>query len=145
MFRTILFPTDGSSQTEKAITVALDFARQVGGKIITLSVSEPYPFSPLSESAYAGGSEAYERHSLEMAQTHVDEVASAARAAGIPCETMVVSSFDPHDEITRIAEQKECDVIIMATHGRRGLSKLFAGSETQKVIAKTHIPVMVIR
>lgn len=145
MFRKILVATDGSAQSEKAVHAAVELAKQLGGKLVGLSVAEPYPFPPISESPYSGGSVAYERHAQELAQEHVARVAQLAAAVQVPCETVVVSGLNPHDEIVSAAEKLQCDGIVMATHGRKGLNKLFAGSETQKVIAHSKVPVIVIR
>lgn len=145
MIKKILVATDGSASSDKAINGAIEFARQTGGRIVALSVAEPYPFPPISESPYAGGSAAYEQRALELAQEHVDKAAAAATAAQVPCETVVVHGLNPHDEIVGAAQKLECDAIFMATHGRKGLNKLFAGSETQKVIAHSPVPVMVFR
>ncbi|HJV85133.1 MAG TPA: universal stress protein [Noviherbaspirillum sp.] len=145
MFKTILVPTDGSANSERAIKTAIDFARQVDGKVIGLAVAEPYPFSPIAESAYIGGSEAFEQRSLEVAKGHVSMIATAATAAGVPCETIVAQSENPHEEIVDTAQRLHCDAIFMGTHGRKGLSRLFAGSVTQKVIASSPVPVTVIR
>lgn len=143
MLKKILVPTDGSARSDKAAQAAIEFAQQVNGEIVAISVAEPYPFPPISESPYLGGSEAYEQRALELAQAHVAKIASAASAARVPCETVVASALNPHDEIVSAAEKYRCDAIFMATHGRKGLNKLFAGSETQKVIAHASVPVMV--
>ncbi len=145
MFKTILVPTDGSPNSERAIKTAVEFARQVGGKLIGLAVAEPYPFSPIAENAYLGGSEAFEQRSLDVAKGHVSLIASAATAVGVPCETIVAQSANPHEEIVDTAQRLHCDAIFMGTHGRKGLSKLFAGSVTQKVIAASPVPVTVVR
>jgi nucleotide-binding universal stress UspA family protein len=145
MFKTILVATDGSADSDKAIAGAIEFARQVDGKLVALSVVEPYPFPPIAESAYIGGSEAYEQRALELANAHVAKVKSAADAAQIPCETAVGFSLNPHEEIIAAAQKYKCDAIFMATHGRKGLEKLFAGSVTQKVIGQAPVPVMVFR
>jgi nucleotide-binding universal stress UspA family protein len=145
MFKTILVPTDGSARSDKAINAAIEFAKKVNGKIVGISVVEPYPFPPISESPYTGGSAAYEQRALQLANDYVAVIAAAAAAAGVPCETVVIPSLNPHEEIVKAAERFGCDAIFMATHGRKGLNKLFAGSETQKVIANSSVPVTVFR
>lgn len=145
MFKKILVATDGSPHSEKAVQAAVELAGQTSGKLVVIAVSEPYPFPPISESPYSGGSAAYERHSLALAQEHAAKAVELAATAKVPCETVVVSGISPHDEILRACERFQCDGIVMATHGRKGLNKLFAGSETQKVIANAHVPVVVIR
>jgi nucleotide-binding universal stress UspA family protein len=146
MFHTILVPTDGSPLSDKAVDGAIEFAKQIHGKIVTISVAEPAPFVALSEGgAIPGDLEAYEEQALEVARHRVQRVAAAAATAGIPCETVATISPSPYEEIIRAAEQFRCDIIFMASHGRRGLSRLFVGSETQKVLAHSTIPVLVYR
>lgn len=145
MFQTILVPTDGSPLSEKAVHAAVEFAKAHGGRIVGISVAEPYPFSPLSEAAFLDERALYEEKAREIAQQHVDKVAAAANTLGVPCETVVTQSFSPYEEIISAAKKWDCDVIFMASHGRRGLSRFFIGSETQKVLAHSTIPVMVFR
>lgn len=145
MFKKILVPTDGSPLSDKAISAAVQFARQMDGKIFGLSVAEPYPFSPLSESAFSPNGAIYEEKTRQIAQHHVQKIADAATAAQVPCETSIALSFSPYEEIVTAAGKFGCDVIFMASHGRKGLNKLFVGSETQKVLAHSTIPVMVFR
>lgn len=146
MFQTILVPTDGSPLSERAVDAAIDFAKQVHGKIIAISVAEPAPFVALSEGgAIPGDLEVYEEKARQVAQHRVQRVAAAASVANVPCETVTALSFSPYEEIIKAADQFNCDVIFMASHGRRGLSKLFVGSETQKVLAHSTIPVLVFR
>lgn len=145
MLKKILVPTDGSPRSDRAAQAAIELAKQLKGSILVLSVAEPYPFPPISESPYIGGSEAYEQRALELAKEHVAKVAAAAAAAGVPCETLVTHALNPNEEITDAAESHHCDAIFMATHGRKGVNRLFAGSETQKVIAHAKVPVMVFQ
>lgn len=143
MFKKFLVSTDGSQQSAKAIRGAVELARQVGGTLVGVAVVEPYPFPPVSDSPFSGGSPAYEQRALALAQEHVDSVAHAAAEARVPCETVVVHGLYPYQEIIAVADSKKCDAILMATHGRKGVSKLLVGSETQKVIAHSDVPVMV--
>jgi nucleotide-binding universal stress UspA family protein len=145
MFKTILVPTDGSTLSDKAVQSAVEFARLNQGKIVALSVAEPYPYSALAEGAYLPEWGTYEKQAQELAQLHVKKVADAARAAQVPCETKIAISPSPYEEIVRAAEEYGCDAIFMASHGRKGLNRLFIGSETQKVLAHTTIPVLVLR
>lgn len=145
MFKTILVPTDGSALSEQAVDAAIEFARATNGRVVGLSVAEPYPFSALSESALATDAAPYEEKMREVAELHVAKVANAASKAGVSCETTVVQSFSPYEEIINTARKYNCDVIFMSSHGRKGLNKLFVGSETQKVLAHSTIPVLVFR
>jgi len=145
MFKTILVPTDGSDLSIKAIDTAVEFAKFGGGKIVGLSVAEPYPFTPLAEGAMAADPGIYEESMLAMAQQNVQKIADTATAAGVPCEVIATQSFSPSEEIINTAQKYGCDVIFMSSHGRKGLSKLFVASETQKVLAHSTIPVLVLR
>jgi nucleotide-binding universal stress UspA family protein len=145
MFKIILLPTDGSALSVKAIDAAIEFAKINNSKIIGLCVAEPYPFSPLAENAAGADYAVYEEKMRSLAQQHVEAIGLAARNAHVSCETVVAQSFSPYEEIVRAAEKYHCDVIFMASHGRKGFNKLFLGSETQKVLAHTTIPVVVFR
>ena len=145
MFKTILVPTDGSALSVKAIEAAVEFAKFAGSKIIGLSVAEPYPYSPLSENAMTFDANLYQEQMIQMAHLHLQKISDAAKSAGVACETVVGQSFSPSDEIVHVSKEKNCDAIFMASHGRKGLSRLFVGSETQKVLAHSQLPVMVFR
>jgi nucleotide-binding universal stress UspA family protein len=145
MFKTILIPTDGSDLSEKAINAAIEFAKFSDAKIIGLSVAQPYPFAPLAESSMASDPAIYEENMRALAQQHVNDIADAANKADVRCETFIAQSFNPYEEIVKAANNFGCDIIFMASHGRKGLSRLFVGSETQKVLAHTTIPVLVFR
>lgn len=145
MFKKILVPTDGSPLSEKASNAAIEFARIHGGQVLAISVAEPYPFSPLSESAFIDERQAYEQRARELAREHVEKIVASARNNGVECQALVTQSFAPYDDIIKAAEEHRCDVIFMASHGRKGLNRIFIGSETQKVLVNTSIPVMVFR
>lgn len=145
MFKTILVPTDGSALSDKAIAVAIEFAQRNEGKIIGLSVAEPYPFFPISESAAVVETTIYDEKMKEQAQLNVQKIADLAKAANVSCEILVAQSFSPYEEIINTSEKFHCDAIFMASHGRKGLNKLFIGSETQKVLVHSSIPVLVLR
>lgn len=145
MFKTILVPTDGSPAADQTIKAAIEFAQSNGGKIVGLSVAEPYPYAPLTDGSITVDAQSYEAKMREMAQMHVQKIADAAQAANIPCEMCVRQSFSPYEEIISVANKYNCEIIFMASHGRKGLSRLFVGSETQKVLAHSTIPVLVFR
>lgn len=145
MFRTILVPTDGSPLSDRAVNAAVEFAKEYGGTIIGLSVAEPYPFTPLSASTFSDDRVAYESRARDIAQEHVRRIAAASHLLGVHCETVVTQSFSPADDIMLVARQHACDVIFMASHGRKGIKGMLIGSETQKVLAGSDIPVMVFR
>jgi nucleotide-binding universal stress UspA family protein len=145
MFTTILLPTDGSALTEKAIPTALEFAKLTGGKIIGIHVIEPLPLTAIADGGIAIDVGIYEQQMRAAAQIYIDRLAEAARAANVAFEGVIAQSLKPYEEIINASNQFNCDVILMASHGRKGLNKLFLGSETQKVLAHTTLPVMVLR
>jgi len=145
MFKHLLVPTDGSPLSARAAQAAVEFAKAVGARMTALSVAEPYPYSALAESAYLPDQGRYEKEMQAHARRFVTEVAELATAAGVPCDTRVGLSFSPYEEIVANAKEFGCDAIFMASHGRKGINRLFVGSETQKVLAHTTLPVMVFR
>jgi nucleotide-binding universal stress UspA family protein len=144
MYKKILVPTDGSTLSEQGATSAIEFARAQGAAIVAVSVAQPYPLMA-SEAAIVTDSALDTRVLLQLAQDSVDKVAQLAQSAGVACTTATAMSFSPHEEIIRAATDNGCDLIYMASHGRRGLSKLLAGSVTQNVLAYSTIPVLVLR
>ena len=145
MYKKILVPTDGSELSNDAIAQAIEFGRLCGAELLALSIVEPYPLVPAAEGAMVIDP-GFETRELEhSAHGFVEAVAAKARAAGVPCSTVTAVSMTPAEEIIRVADQNGCDLIFMASHGRRGLSKLLAGSVTQNVLAYSSIPVMVLR
>jgi nucleotide-binding universal stress UspA family protein len=145
MFTTILVPTDGSPLSDKAVDAAIDLAKEMGSRLVGISVAQPLPYVALAEGAIASDLEQFEVQAREMAQAHVQKMAEAASAANVPCDTMTALSFSPYEEIINAANRFRCDLIFMASHGRSGLQRLFVGSETQKVLAHTSLPVLVYR
>jgi nucleotide-binding universal stress UspA family protein len=145
MFKHLLVPTDGSPLSTKAAKAAVEFAQAAGARITTLSVAEPYPYSALAESTYLPDQGLYEKEMQDHARQFVAEVAEIASGVGVPCDTRVALSFSPYEEICATAKDLGCDAIFMASHGRKGINRLFVGSETQKVLAHTTLPVMVFR
>lgn len=145
MFKTILVPTDGSPLSDKAVEAAIKFAQAGGSKVVALSVCEPHHSAHLSEGSTVIDTDRYENRMHEIAQTYVQKVADAAKAADVACQTLVAKSSNPYEEIINASKEFTCDVIFMASHGRKGLSALFVGSETHKVLAHSTVPVLVFR
>ena len=145
MFRNILVPTDGSALSRKAIRRAVQLAREQGARITGLHVVAPY--SPnVSEDIAPRNFETpqqYAKRSAAAAREHLQVIERAAKAAGVPCQTLHAASNFPHDEIVRTARRKKCDAIYMASHGRRGIARLLLGSEASKVIALSKVPVII--
>jgi nucleotide-binding universal stress UspA family protein len=144
MFKKILLPTDGSELSARAIAGAVDMAKKLGARIVGMTVIEPYSYSSLSE--YRPESfEDYEARMDKAAQERLQSLEAAAKAASVSVETKVAKSFSPYEAIIDMAQKNDCDAIFMASHGRRGLSAVLLGSETQKVLTHSTIPVLVYR
>ncbi|MGB8855707.1 MAG: universal stress protein [Burkholderiales bacterium] len=147
MFKHILLPTDGSERSELAIGKGIEMARQLGAHVTALHVSPTYPLiayvdwgpiDPLTE-------ERFQLEAKQRAETYLNNVSKAAKQAGVACATEMHSSDHPWEAIIQVAKEKQCDLIFMASHGRRGLAGLLMGSETNKVLTHTDIPVLVWR
>lgn len=144
MYKKILVPTDGSELSGQAVSAAIDFARGSGAELVAISVVEPYPLAS-AEGAMAIDLSAEMHQRQQVAKDSVDKVAQAAKAAAIACTTLTAYSAQPHEEIINAAIQNNCDLIFMATHGRRGLGRLLVGSVTQNVLAHSTIAVLALR
>jgi nucleotide-binding universal stress UspA family protein len=144
MFQRILVPTDGSDITTKAVDTAIRLARSLGARLYTISVKEPFPYSAISEMQPTPPQEFFDAQE-RIASRRIQDVRAAAEAAGIPCEAHTVEALHPWEAIIEHAQRQECDLLVMASHGRRGVTALLLGSETQKVLTHSKIPVLVVR
>ena len=144
MFKRILVPTDGSDVTAQAISTTVGLAKSLGAQIFTISVKEPFPYSAISEMQPTPPQEFYDAQE-RIASHRVSAVRSACEAAGLACEAHTVEALHPWEAIIDHAERTGCDLIVMASHGRRGVSALLLGTETQKVLTHTKIPVLIVR
>ncbi|HEY2020471.1 universal stress protein [Paraburkholderia sp.] len=144
MFTHILVPTDGSELSRKAIAGAIDLAKAVGARVTAYACLPQYPYSPFSDVVVEPPSE-FLRRSEREARLHLHEVEVAAHRVGVSVESRTSVHPAPYLGIIEAAEQGPCDVIFMASHGRRGLGSLLIGSETQRVLTHTKIPVIVYR
>ena len=145
MFKSILFPTDGSELCEKATVTAIQFAQLNQARIVAVAVVQPMPLAPVGDGGVMIDAGQFGTEMQDVARAHVDKVAAAASAAGIPFDGLISMSASPSDEIVEAAKKYNCDIIVMASHGRSGWEKLFLGSETQKVLSHTTLPVLVLR
>jgi nucleotide-binding universal stress UspA family protein len=145
MYDRILVPTDGSDVSAAAEQAAIAFARAHGSEVVVLAVGQPQPPIASAEAAMAIDPGLDDAVLLAAAKEHARNVADAAEAAGVKCTSLAVLDYSPADAILATADSHACDLIFMGSHGRRGLSRLLAGSVTQKVLADAHVPVMVMR
>lgn len=145
MYKNILVPTDGTEFSQKAISYAVELAKVLGAKISAVTVTAPFTVVAVEGVMISQTPDDYQRWAKETAAKRLEPVKSAASAAGVTCETYHIEHFQPYQGVIDCATDRGCDLIVMASHGRRGLSALVLGSETQKVLTHSAIPVLVVR
>jgi nucleotide-binding universal stress UspA family protein len=146
MYKHILIPTDGSELAGHAVTNGLSLAKSVGAKVSVIVVETPFNVFSVQESKVHQMSEAFAQHAVQIkkhAESVLSGVAAAAKAAGVACDTIQVEDEQPYQAIIAAAKDRGCDLIVMASHGRSGLSALLLGSVTNKVLTHTKTPVLV--
>jgi nucleotide-binding universal stress UspA family protein len=147
MFKHVLIPTDGSAVARKAIRAGVKLAKELGAKVTAyyaMDVIQAYAFGDgyILDTATLLG---MDRRAKELGEKYLAEVAKAARAAGVSCQTLMTKPETPAEGIIAAAKKRKCDVIFMASHGRGEFTSLILGSVTQKVLARSKIPVLVYR
>jgi len=149
MYKHILIPTDGSALSDKAVAAAIKLAQLLGARITAFHAMEPYPLQGAYAAEASGVAELqpeiFAERSEEYAKRVLDAVARAAAAAKVECTTKYVTGHSASQAIVEEARREKCDLIVMASHGRRGLEGFLLGSETQKVLTHSSIPVLVYR
>jgi nucleotide-binding universal stress UspA family protein len=145
MFKHILIPTDGSDLSRKAVLYGAQVAKLTGAKVIALTVREPYVVTTMDAVAAIGSQEQYEEETKRYSERALTQAKMAGEAAGVQVETAEEVSDQPYRAIIAAAEANHCDLIVMASHGRRGVSALLLGSETNKVLTHSKVPVLVYR
>ena len=146
MFKHILISTDGSTVSMKAAKAGIALAKALGAKITAYSAMEPP--QPLYMQGYAFTQyevDTFDEGARQAAQKRVDAIGKLSKTAGVPCTSVVDMAATAYEGIIGAAKKRRCDAIFMASHGRRGFSKLIMGSVTQKVLSHTRIPVVVFR
>ena len=148
MFKHILVPTDGSKLAAKGVKAGVKLAKTLGARVTGVCVIPPYMPAMSAEGASyipAAAPREYKKASERAAKKALAAVEIEAQTAGVPCATVFVTDPQPWGGIVRIARSKRCDAIAMASHGRGGLGGLILGSETQRVLAHSKVPVLVVR
>ena len=147
MFKHILIPTDGSDVAAKAIKAGVALAKEMGASVTGFYAIEPPPTHVYGEGYLAERQLVVEleRRAQEVAQASVDQVTTAAKSAGVPCDTAISKSVVPYKGIIDAAQKNNCDVVFMASNGHKGFTGLILGSVTQKVLTHSKIPVLVFR
>ena len=145
MHRHILIPTDGSELSQNAIDYGMALAKSVNAKVTVLNVSMPFHTFAVEPGMITDTPEHHGKRMAILAAKYLNVAKEAALAAGVSCETMHVEHDQPYLAIIETATRKSCDLIVMASHGRRGISAIVLGSETVKVLTHSTIPVLVVR
>lgn len=147
MFKHLLVPTDGSDLSADTVKRAVSFARECSARITFFFARPDYPVAFYGEGALIDPTtpEKFAEMAEKQAQEILARAAKEAEAAGVPCASVSTVSDIPYVSIIEAATKAGCDLIFMASHGRRGFSGLLLGSETQKVLTHSKIPVLVYR
>ncbi len=147
MYRRILVATDGSELSGKAVDHAIALAKVHGAELVALKVAQLQVDDHWDGQIRrdAGEKAAQEKRRAEIAQAVVDGVKASAQAAGVQVSAVTEKSNFIADTVIDVARKRDCDLIVMASHGRRGLARVLLGSETQHVLTHSHIPVLVLR
>lgn len=144
MFKHILVPVDGSPTSMLAVSRAAALAKTFGSAVTALYVIDPYPFTGVGAD-FAYGQAQYLSAATAEANAALDAVKQAMQEAGVEVNTVVGEGHAVHDGIVRAIESTGADLVVMGSHGRRGLEKLMLGSVTQRVLGVVRIPVLVVR
>jgi nucleotide-binding universal stress UspA family protein len=148
MYKRILLPTDGSKLSAKAIKQGLQFAKSIGAKVTAINIAPEYR-ALMDEGfvvpAVMTSKKRFEEETIKRSKTLLEGVKTDAKAAGVECDCVSVISSMPYDAIIKQAKKAQCDLIMMASHGRSGLSSILLGSETAKVLTHSSLPVLVVR
>lgn len=145
MYTNILIPTDGSELAGKAIPDGIALAKRIGTKLTVMTVLRPFHTLTTDTQMIEDTPAQYKVRMKEHADKTLGAAADAARAGGVACETVSVEHEHPYQAIIDTAKSKGCDLVVMASHGRHGISAVVLGSETVKVLTHSKIPVLVHR
>jgi nucleotide-binding universal stress UspA family protein len=145
MHKHILIPTDGSALSQAAVEYGIALAKSVGAKVTIVTVSAPFHTFAVEPLALTDTPEQYAKHVATLARRYLDAAKEAALAAGVSCGTVHVEHDHPYLAIIDTAAKRSCDLIVMASHGRHGIAAIVLGSETNKVLTHSSIPVLVVR
>jgi nucleotide-binding universal stress UspA family protein len=141
MYRNILIATDGSNLSARAVKHGVSLAATMGARVTAVNISMPFHwFDP---NMVAGAEDAYSEAVGQDAAIALATVTDAANAAGLACETVHIEEEHPYKAIVDTAKARNCDLIVMASHRRKGMSALFLGSETVNVLTHCEIPILV--
>ncbi len=145
MHRHLLIPTDGSALSQAAVEYGIALAKSVGAKVTVLTVSTPFHIFAAEPAMLTDTPEQYAKRVEALAAKYLDSAKAIASASGVTCEAVHLEHDHPYLAIIETAEKRSCDLIVMTSHGRSGISAVVLGSETNKVLTHSHIPVLVVR
>ena len=147
MFKHILVPTDGSELSQATAKRAVSFAKEAGARVTVFFAKPEYPIAYFGEGALIDPTtpEKFAELAEQQAAQYLGEVEGMCAEIGVDCSTLAVTSDVPYEAIIEAADKSGCDLIFMASHGRRGISGFLLGSETNKVLTHSKVPVLVYR
>lgn len=148
MYKNILIATDGSELAGKALTHGLTLAKEIGAKVTIVTVTEIWSAREMASKIQQGNTnpiEEFEKRAAEHAKLILDAAKTKADQMGVSCETVHVADQDPADGITNTAEKNSCDMIVMASHGYRGVKRILLGSVANEVLTHSTLPVLIHR
>jgi nucleotide-binding universal stress UspA family protein len=144
MYKHILLPTDGSELSKAALKHGVALAKAIGAKVTALVVSTPVNSLVVDPSMVSSALDQYKALVVEQTAKYLDNVRSNALEAGVDCDTLCIEHDKPYEAIVDTAKKQGCDLVVMASHGLRGVSAIL-GSETLKVLTHTSVPILVYR
>ena len=144
MYKHILLPTDGSELSKAAVKHGIALAKAIGARVTALVVSTPLNSLVVDPSIVSGALDQYKALVAEQTAKYLDNISRNARAAGVDCATLCIEHDKPYQAIIDTAKNRDCDLVVMASHGLRGVSAIL-GSETLKVLTHTSVPILVYR
>lgn len=145
MYKHILIPIDGSSLSDAGLAQGLALARALGASVTIVTAYATFHAPSMETVQLEGVRAVYEHQASELARSYLAEAEAKAKSAGVPCHTEMRESDTPYQVIIDIAMTQGCDLIAMSSHGRSGMAALLLGSQTQKVLAHSTLPVLVYR
>lgn len=145
MYRHILIATDGSSLASRGVAHGVQLAKALNAKVALLTVSERFHTFTLEAEQIEETASSFKEHMAKEASKTLEEASKMAADAGVEASLIHREDDEPYQAIIRTAESRGCDLIVMASHGRGGVSAMFLGSETLKVLSHSKLPVLVIR
>lgn len=145
MYKNILIATDGSALADKAIEQGITLASALGSQITVLTATEPWTATVSGEMTIGFPAAEYDQAMAAHARTVLDRASAAAKAKNVKCDTEHAKDAFPAEAIVEVAKKRGCDLIVMASHGRRGVSRMLLGSQANRVVTHSTVPVLIIR